>query len=128
MALGIDTHVLDQSNMQDVIDCFLVVTFGSTAIASYFGKGVTLVRNSPGNYTGTIQKSYRKFVDWSPGWYRPSGLELGTVISASTVDTDGKFTFETRNASGTATDPTSGDILYLRFALSDNQFNEKFGG
>jgi hypothetical protein len=99
------------------------VVFGTAAIASFNGKGLTLVRDDVGEYTLTFPKSYRVIKNGSQLWYRPSGADLTLRITdKSTFSTDGALTVKTCVNAGTATEPTSGDELYFEFDVTDDAF------
>jgi hypothetical protein len=99
------------------------VVFGTAAIASFNGKGLTFVRDNVGEYTLTFPKSYRVVKNGSQMWYRPSGADLALRITdKSAFTTDGALTVKTCVTAGTATEPTSGDELYFEFDVTDDAF------
>lgn len=110
------------------VDEYLVpITFGASSVASYLGGcNVTVVRNSAGNYTITLPQTYRKLLHFNFGFQDASGAILFAVVVSHTLDTDGKIIVETRTEAGTATDPTSGDLLFLCFKVSSDIGNDKF--
>lgn len=133
MAIQPDLYEGLQSNLLEETHFRLAINFGATAITSYQGKHLTLVRNSAGNYTVTLPKAFRKMWGIFPGgWTLGVGLaEFGVVIVSGSnfVDTTGAITFEVRApATGVATDPATGTSFMLDIVVSDSFLNEKFGG
>lgn len=102
------------------------VTFGSAAVASVRAMGCTFARNSAGNYTLTLPKAYNEITDFSYGFLDASGAILFATVRSSTVTTDGKLVIEVVTETGTATDPTSGDVLYLTVGASADVVNNSF--
>jgi len=99
------------------------VVFGTAAIASFNGKGLTLVRDDVGEYTLTFPKSYRVIKNASQMWYRPAGADLTLrIVDKSTFSTAGVLSLTTAVNAGTATEPTSGDELYFEFDVTDDAF------
>lgn len=107
----------DQTNAPDTVHFKGRITFGSSVIASYIGKGLTIARTTNGTYTITLPKLYKYTVGFSAGWFNASGAVLDCVIDTNAADTTGIITIETRSSS-TPTDPTSGDILYFDLEVS----------
>lgn len=112
--------------------CYNVrVTFGSTSIASYRGAvhNTSIVRNSAGNYTITLPTTYNEVTQLDTGCLlNASGAVLQGVIVSQTVQTDGKLIVELRNSSGTATDPSTGQIYNFIVGVSKDPLNDKFVG
>ena len=102
------------------------VTFGSSVVASYKAKDVTFARNSAGNYTVTLPKTYREITEFSAGIQDASGAVLFGVITSETVATDGKIVVEIRTEAGTATDPADGDKLFLSIGVSSSVSNDRY--
>lgn len=114
-------------NAYGVVNYNLVLTFGSSSISTYFGGcSVTVARNSAGNYTGTLPKPYRTLLGFYHGFQDASGAILFAVIRSETIGTDGKFIFEVVTETGTATDPTAGDKLFLNLKVANDILNDKF--
>lgn len=104
-------------------------TFGSGAVASYRSKDATFARSTTGTFTVTLPKAYREIVSFGGGFKDATGAPLTLVISdESTLGTTGVVTFESRVAAGTATDPASGDKLYLSLTVSCDTLNDSFTG
>lgn len=116
------------SNVFDEHEFRVRITFGSSAVASYKAKDVTVARANTGRYTITLPKNYRAITAFYGSFTDASGAILFPILRTSAVDTTGILTVETVTETGTATDPTSGDVLYLTVAVSDNILNDSFGG
>lgn len=114
------------SNVYDEKSFKVRITFGSSVVASYRSKDVTVARNSAGNYTLTFPKTFWEVSHFSHGFIDASGAILFAVIRTNSITTAGTLVIETVTETGTATDPTSGDTLFLEFCLSDNTLNDKF--
>lgn len=102
------------------VDVKLVI--GATgAVASFRGmwlKDATPpVRASAGQYTITLDRPVRDMVGFA-GSMLQQGVEiLEPVVLTDASSTTGVITIQTRNGSGAATDPTSGDVIYLGLTL-----------
>lgn len=97
------------------------VTYGSSAVASYWSKHLTVADTSAGKMTLTFPRSYGKLVGFRWGWVKcAAGAVLFPVILTNSIDTDGTVIVETRTEAGTATDPASGDVLSLEFDVSND--------
>ncbi|MBX3198241.1 MAG: hypothetical protein KF894_08860 [Labilithrix sp.] len=103
----------------------VVATFGTAAIANYFGLAVKLVRNDAGNFTLTLPQPYRRVTRFAPAMQVATGTPLAVVIKTDTVATNGKLVIETRSG-GTPTDPASGDKLYLTVGVSRDMLLDRY--
>lgn len=113
------------SNFVDVDEYHVIVTFGSSAVATVQTREVSsFSRDNAGEYTLTLPRIYRQLVSVHGAWYRPTGATLQLDVDSSSLSTDGSLDLETRVAAGTATDPTAGDILYLTVKVSNHPFND----
>ncbi len=87
---------------------------GSGAVASQSNlPDIGVARTGAGTYSIT-------FTIPAPDWEFYPGIKsaAGTVVTASLTaesPTAGTATLVTRNAAGTATDPASGDVIFLHF-------------
>jgi hypothetical protein len=115
-----------RTNVYDMQEFCVVPLFGASVVTSYFGKDVTFARNSAGNFTLTLPRPYGRIYKFNWGFQDASGAILFCVITSETVATDGKIIFETRTEAGTATDPTSGDKLFLEIGVSYNALNDAY--
>ncbi len=116
-----------RSNVYDLHEYVAVLTFGSSVLTSYWGKDFTsLARNSAGNYTLTLPRTYARLYKFSGTFQDASGAVLFVVLVTDTLTTDGKLVFEIRTEAGTATDPTDGDRLFLEVGVSYNVLNDAY--
>lgn len=104
----------------------ITLVFGSSVLASYKGKNITVARNSAGKYTITLPRTYGYRVKFAWGWGKcAAGIVLYPVVLTSTPGTasstgGGTFVIETRTEAGVATDPASGDELDLTFKVTND--------
>ena len=114
-------------NAYGVVNYNLVLTFGSSSISTYFGGcSVKVARNSAGNYTGTLPKPLphpARLLSRLPRCLRRHSLCGHPQRDGGT---DGKFIFEVVTETGTATDPTAGDKLFLNLKVANDILNDKF--
>lgn len=104
----------------------VTLVFGSSVLASYKSKHLTVVRNTNGKYTITLPRTYASRTGFRWGWgklaagavYFPVILTSSQATASSTGG--GTFVVETRTESGTATDPASGDELHLEFDVCND--------
>ena len=115
-----------KSNVYDEELFRLVVVFGAAVLASYFGKDLVLVRNSAGNFTLTLPQPYRRLTSLSGMFRDATGAVFFPVLVTNAVDTTGTLIFETRTEAGVATDPATGDELYLTVGVSRNVLNDEY--
>lgn len=100
--------------------------FGASVLTSYKSKHLTIVRNSAGNYTVTLPRTYAYRTGFRWGWAKcAAGAVYFPVILTSTPDTasasgGGTFIVETRTEAGVATDPASGNELCLEFDVCND--------
>lgn len=117
------------SNVYDEHVYKLRVLFGSTAITSYRSKDATIVRNSAGNYTITLPKTYEAVTGFSANYTLcAAGAVYFGVIKTSAIDTAGAVVVEMRTEAGTATDPASGDAICFTLGVSSDITNTKYTG
>lgn len=114
------------SNVYDERVFRAVLLFGSSVLTSFFGKDLAFARNSAGNYTLTLPRSYARITHLSFTMQDASGAILFAVAVTDTVSTDGKLIFELRTEAGTATDATSGDKLFLSIGVSNDVLNDQY--
>lgn len=119
------------TNTPGVVKVFAQITFGSTGAptlsTSNGAQSITSVtRNSAGDYTLVLQDLWSSLLavkhvfnsgssaPASPGMYiKANNVATSTGGSAKSIE----LVF---NAAGTATDPASGEIVYLEFALKNS--------
>lgn len=108
------------------------LVFGSSALASYESKHLTAARNSAGNLTVTLPRTYAKRTGFRWGWGKcAAGAVLFPVVLTSSQDTasatgGGTFVVETRTETGTATDPADGDELHLEFDVCNDALLDSY--
>lgn len=127
--MGLDPSLCAEAqvNAYSVAEFFVPITFGVASVSTYFGGcQVTVARNSAGNYTITLPNVYRAILFFDAGIQQASGATLQAFIASETVATDGKLIIETRIAAGTATEPATGNKMFLRLAVSRDYMNDKF--
>jgi hypothetical protein len=108
-----------RSNVQGKQTFHTQVTYGSSAIASYWGKYITVADTNTGKMTITFPRSYGKLTGFRWGWVKcAAGAVFFPVILTNDIATTGTLVIETRAEAGTATDPASGDVLALEFDVS----------
>lgn len=113
------------SNVYDPEDFDVVATFGAAALASYFGREVTLARTGTGELTLSFPQTYRHVTKFTANWLLASGTALTPVIKSDTVSTDGKLVIETRSGS-TPTDPANGAKLFISVSVTRNTLNDQY--
>jgi len=106
---------------QRVVSAYGSITFGATgAVASFDGIGVSsVVRNSAGNYTITLEDSYNKFLHWNGSLLDTADSDPQTVGTDPRVDSEsissGSFDIQFYNyTDGSAADPASGAKITWR--------------
>lgn len=105
----------------------LQLTVGGTgAITAVRGFGlsdailVAAMRNSAGNYTLTLDQQYGgKVLRLGGGVQRVTGAVLTPVRVSGDGNASPAIIFETRIAAGTATDPSTGDIIELELVIDE---------
>ncbi len=104
---------------------FVGATYGQAAAAGFAGVA-TLVRNSTGNYTLTLQNSFNRLLGWDVKFGQATGTyALAPIVTAdttlSTVATGGKvFAFQCAATTGATTDPGSGETMYVTLDLQNS--------
>ena len=109
------------------LKCTLV--FGSAALSSVKGLNLSVARNSAGNYTVTFPRTYRYLTGFRWGWTKlAAGAVYYPVVKtdavATATDGCGTLVLETRTEAGTATDPASGDELFVEFLVTLDALND----
>ncbi len=110
----------------------VVATFGTASVASYFGKDIVFTRNSAGNYTVYFPRPFRRLFRFNGGMRDASGAILFPVIVTDAIATahattgGGTVIVELRTEAGVATEPTSGDVLFLHFMVSNDVLNDTY--
>lgn len=117
-----------QTNVYGDVEYKLRILFGASVITSYRSLHAAIVRNSAGNYTITLPTNYNEITSFTWGFQDASGAILFAVIRSETIQTNGQMVVEIVTETGTATDPTSGDKLFLDIGVSKDTLNDKFTG
>jgi hypothetical protein len=116
-----------QSNAAGLTKLLLKVSIGAAGaptIAVGTGMGIkSIVRNSAGQYTINLSKPFTQLLDIRSsslsGVVAPASPTLNLVTDAVASKTAPAVTLQYRN-SGAATDPASGEILYLEIELNSS--------
>jgi hypothetical protein len=107
----------------NVFCSFSVGASGAPTLLIPNSKGIkSIVRNSAGNYTLTFQDNFVKFLGMDMIVQNSSGIAAAPnvgLISANVQTVPGTLNFVTSSA-GSATDPASGDTVYLSIRLGDS--------
>jgi hypothetical protein len=108
------------SKEKKVVDLFAKVTFGSSGAPTLVvaqSKGVkSIARNSAGDYTVTLGDKYPTLLGVKHTFANATAPAAPAMyVKASTTSTI-EVVF---NAVGTATDPASGEAVYLHFIFND---------
>lgn len=115
------SKVAHQALERAVVHLYARVSFGSSGAPTLSAPdsiGVkSIARNSAGDYTVTFQDNYLRFLHAKHAFNSGSSAPAapGMWIKAESV-TSGTIEV-VFNAAGTATDPASGEIVYLTFEL-----------
>lgn len=105
----------------------IMITYAASgAVAAGGVRGMGLSDTSPptspgtGILTITLDRPVKGgIMGFMGGWKGATEANLTPVITSDLSKTTGVITIETRVAAGTATNPTSGDILWLEFVLDE---------
>jgi hypothetical protein len=111
------------------VELYAQVAIGATGTPTLSvanSKGIaSMVRNSTGNYTITLQDGYNRLmladclIQNATGI--PAGVSMGLVTTGSDVTTSGGGTLKVQfSTGGSATELASGDTLYLNIVLSNS--------
>lgn len=99
---------------------------GAPTISPQTSKGIkSITRNSAGDYTVTFQDSYQRLLSFNAHTQNATGIsgagQVNVKTAGTNVTTQGAGTVEfVCSTGGTATDPASGDTLYVNFTLSNS--------
>lgn len=114
---------------RDVYELFAKVNIGAAGaptIASGNAKGITsIVRNSAGNYTITLDHAYNRLLDvtcQSISGASPQAAPLVTIQSEAVATASAPTVRLAMRAADntTATDPASGEVLLIRIAVRNS--------
>lgn len=118
------------SLVKAVVDLYGQVAIGASGaptISVANSKGISsIVRNSAGRYTITLQDSYYGLLDVQHKFLNataPAAPLMFIVSQAVTNNSAPVVVIQFTNAAGTATDPGSGELMYLQIALKNSSAN-----
>lgn len=110
-----------QAIEQGVTTVYAKLTVGATgAVSASSGYGLSsIVRNSAGNYTITLDRKFKKILSVVPTVIEgtPQGLEM--TVTDDSMSSGGALTVEFGTDGGTATDPSSGQIIIFAITVAD---------
>jgi len=109
-----------------VVDLFAKVAVGSSGAATVTrAQGVaSVVRNSAGNYTVTLQDKYNALLNSSITLITPTGAPAAPQAWVVSEDVAGAKTIIVQfAAAGVATDPASGESFMVKLSLSNTSLN-----
>lgn len=106
---------------------YLKLTVGATgAVSATAGYGLAettpIVRNGTGNYTITLDRSYKKLLAVNHTMVLASPQDLNLTVTADNIAASGAITVEF-SIGGTATDPSSGAIAIFEVLVADTALN-----
>lgn len=106
-------------------------TFGSSSAVTYRSKDATIAKTTTTTFTVTLPKPYAEITSFTQGWKKATGADpLSMQITTDSLATDGTLvlTSVSTNTAGTATAPTSGDVVYLEIGVSCDTQNDQYTG
>jgi len=110
-----------QALEKEVKSLYLQVAIGSSG-APTLTKGLgsaSIARNSAGNYTITLQDKYTRLMSASITQLNSSAEDITIQLLAQSVDSAKTVQFVCKTGA-TATDPSSGSVLYIRLDLKNS--------
>ncbi len=107
----------------------LDVTFGSSsAIATAYGKDVTIAKTTTTTFTITLPQSYARITRYHCGRKAAAsvaGLEF--IVTTDSVATDGTVVLTSiESDSGSATAPAEGDRIWITLGVTQSDLNDRF--
>lgn len=112
---------------RSTIDLFAKVTIGATGAPTLTAdsKGVTsITRNSAGQYTVVLQDTYAMLIGYGVSMYSGTSAQAApfNTLEADSISTNGTFVIQFRAVdNSTATDPASGEIMYINLTLRNTR-------
>lgn len=109
-----------------VVHLYAKVAIGSTGaptLSTANSKGIaSITRNTTGDYTITLQDTYKKLLSFQLVFLDASGLPDAPLygLDDSTDVTTKTVRFVTCSATGTAADPASGETMFVKIELSNS--------
>lgn len=105
----------------------LRVTFGSNSAVTFRSKDATIAKTTTTTFTVTLPKPYNEITDFSAGWKQNTGL--AAIITTDSVASAGTLVLTTvSTTSGSATAPSSGDVMYITLGVSCSLVNNMYTG
>jgi len=107
-------------------------TFGATStIASYRSKDATIAKTTTTTFTITLPQSYAEITDFSVGQKAAASvIPLAYNITTNNIATAGTIVLTSCEtaASGAATAPAEGDVIYITLGVSRDALNDRYVG
>ncbi len=106
-------------------------TFGASSAVTYRSKDCTIAKSTTAVWTITLPKPYAEITSFYVGQKAAVNIiPLAYTITTSAVDTTGVITITAKEtaASGAATEPAAGDVIYITIGVSCDTLNNKYTG
>lgn len=103
----------------------------ASAIASYRSKDATIAALGTGTWTVTLPQSYAEITDFSVGKFAAVDvIPLEYTITTNDIATAGTLVLTAKEtaASGAATAPAVGDVIYITLGVSRDGLNDRYVG
>lgn len=114
-----------QANWTGLSTFYAKITFGTNVISTVQTREITsIARNTNGNYTITLPRTYRLLVEVRATLTDAAGALYFPVVTTDSVGTDGTFVLEFRTEAGTATDIDNGSKVTLAIVVANDSFND----
>ena len=110
-----------QAVEQGVTSIYAKLVVGATgAVTSYSGYGISLVaRNATGNYTITLDRKYKKLLNFNDTLIQATPQGLRCTIEGNNVASAGTIVLEYNTDAGTATELSNGTIVLFCITVAD---------
>lgn len=110
-----------QALEKEVKEIYAKITHGSSGAPTLTtGVGISsITRNTTGDYTLVLQDKYNSLKMAEATLIKSSGEDIRMQIKSETVSSNGTINYLTLTGSS-ATDPSSGSILLLKFELKNS--------
>ncbi len=105
-------------------------TFGAASAVTFRSKDATIAKTTATTFTITLPKNYAEITSFSVGQATAAGaVPLQYIITTNNVTTGSIVLTSVETAlAGTATAPTSGDMIFITLGVSADTLNGKFTG
>lgn len=111
---------------RSTIDLFAKITIGASGaptLVANASKGISsVVRDSAGQYTITLQDTYAALLKYDVSMFSGTSAQAAPMqtLESDSISSDGKLVIQCRAIdNSTATDPASGEIMYLSLTLAN---------